>query len=206
MTFNIEDFKSRGLALGGARPTLFYIQAENWPYKAGAAPVGAPSKLSFTAKASQLPPSIISQVQVPYYGRTVKAVGDRTYPNWAVSIYNDEDFLLRDAIEGWHNALNSEIENLMRSENTLQNFPSGYKVDFKITQQARDGRDLRTYTMVGAFPVSIEAIPVDWEAVNQIELFDVEFAYDYWLPYERAASESVSDIFTGESTEVPGLP
>ena len=32
------------------------------------------------------------------------------------------------------------------------------------------------------FPTNVNQMPLDWDAINQIQQFDVEFAYDYWVP------------------------
>lgn len=191
MPFNIEDFKARGLNEGGSRPSLFQLQLEDWP---GANP-GVPEKFSLLCRASTVPQSLMESVQVPYFGRTVKVVGDRVYPNWSVTFMNDKDYVLRKAFQNWHYALNSEVENLQSTELNLSSYPTGYKTNIKIIHYDRRGNTTAYYTLVGAFPVAVEQIPIAWDAVNQVEEFDVEFAYDYWLPYEITGSADTPPNF-----------
>ena len=73
MAFNIENFKAEGLSSGGARPSLFKLSLPDW---AGSAS-GQGRKLEFVAKATQCPPSILGQVEIPYFGRRIKLIGDQ---------------------------------------------------------------------------------------------------------------------------------
>lgn len=196
MAFNIETFKSEGLRLGGARPSLFEVQIPDWP---GALP-GAPSQLRFLAKSTSLPPSIISEIEVPYFGRRIKIVGDRAYPNWTMTVMNEEDFYVRQSLMAWHTQMNTEQRNTMAGE--VSTNISSYKRNIYVFQYSKNGglsgdttpEPIFSCTLVGAFPVNISQIGLDWEAVNQVEQFDVEFAYDYWVP--RVISESSPDSVT----------
>jgi hypothetical protein len=166
MSFNINEFKAQ-LVGGGARPTLFQVQITN-PIT-GAADL----KLPFMVKTAALPGSSVGFYPVPYFGRVVKYAGDRTFEPWTVTVINDEDFLVRNAMESWSNAINSHDSN-------TRALPQQYKSNAIITQFGKNGSALRTYVFEGLYPESIDAIPVSWEAVDQIEEFTVTFQYDLW--------------------------
>lgn len=171
MAFNIESFKSRGLVLGGARPSLFEIIIKP--------PFSDPlfdEKHRFVIKASTIPPSIVDPIEVPYFGRKVRYAGDRVFANWAVTVMNDEDYAIRKAFERWHARVNSIVPNLMASPGT------NYKCDAEVIHYGKSGDVLQTYKFVGLFPTNVNQMPLDWDAINQIQQFDVEFAYDYWVP------------------------
>jgi hypothetical protein len=191
MAFNINDFRANGLSLGGARPSLFEIIFPEWPGSAGS---DARQKLTLLAKASQIPPSIIGQVEIPYFGRRIKLVGDRVYTNWNVTIMNDEDYQVRQAMETWHEQLNDHQFNLMQTDSaprpgtSTTSSTSGYKRDAIVNHYSKTGTLLKTYTMVGLFPVTISEMALDWEAIDQVQQFDVEFALDYWVPFEMTSS------------------
>ena len=178
MPFNIHDFKSQGLTLNGARPTLFEITM-SFPAIAGNANI-ARDQIPILAKASSLPQSTINEVEVGYFGRKIKLIGDRTYTNWACTFYNDENFSIRNAMMNWHQGMNSTVPNLFESADAA---PSKYKRDITIRQFSKGDKDsaLFTCTLIGAFPVVVGPITLDWDATNQIEMFDIEFAYDYWV-------------------------
>lgn len=184
MAFNIEDFKSNGLALGGARPSLFDVQIPGgWPGSGDST-----ATLQFLAKASSLPPSVVESIDIPYFGRKIKILGDRVFPNWSVTVMNEENFSLRNGFMNWHEFMNSKIPNIL-------NNPSGdiesYKRDIIVAQYTKSGDVIFECKLVGAFPVTVDAIQLDWDAINQVEQFDVEFAYDYWIAGDAISSGSI---------------
>lgn len=170
MSFNIQDFKSRGLTFHGARPTLFKVEISNPP--AGIASTRTIEKLSLMCRATELPPSIVNPIPVSYFGRDIKVAGDRIYPDWNVSIINDEDFALRDMLEDWSQILNSTVPNIRRDRE--------YKKEATITQYGKEGNILKRYEMVGIFPITVGQIELSWDNKNQIEVFDTTFAFDWW--------------------------
>ena len=95
---------------------------------------------------------------------------------------NDEDFLIRRTMENWHEGMNDHIENVMSRGITPE--PKSYQRDAIVRQLSKGGSVLETYTMKSIFPVSIDAIPLNWEDTDSIEQFEVEFALDYWRPVE----------------------
>lgn len=171
MAFNINEIKSQ-LVYGGARNSLFSVQFANPVNSAG------DLKVPFLIKASSLPESSLGNIQVPYFGRKINVAGDRTFSPWRVTVMNDEDFLIRNAMETWSTAINSLEGNI----NTLStSSPALYKVDASVTQYSRTGAIIRVYTMVGAYPVDVEGIGMDWGSTDQIEEFNVTFMYDNWF-------------------------
>ncbi len=163
--FNINQIKA-ALKDGGARQNLFSVQFRNPANQKG--DLTAP----FLIQATSIPSVDIGTIQVPFFGRFIKLAGDRQYPEWQVSVLNDENFLIRDALEEWSNRINGFTTNVR----TL----SGYKSEATVTQYSKDGRILRQYEFHGIFPTNIGAIGLNWAETDQIEMFDVTFAYDYW--------------------------
>lgn len=170
MAFNINEIKSQ-IVLDGARPTLFQVTIQN------PANSVADIKLPFMAEATSIPPATLGDVQVPYFGRFIKLAGDRTYPDWQVTIINDEDFVVRNAMEEWSNKLN-------RFEGNVRDFggasPLLYKSQAQVVQYSKTGVPIRSYQFNGLFPKEISDIPLSWGDQNQIERFQVVFAYDFW--------------------------
>jgi hypothetical protein len=166
MSFNINEFKSQ-LVGGGARPTLFQVQILN--------PVdpAAEFKVPFMVRAAGIPGSTVGQYEVPYFGRNIKYAGDRTFEDWTITVINDEDFAVRNAMEAWSNAINTHDSN-------VRALPQDYKSNAIITQFSKDGDPLRSYVFEGMFPVSIDQIDMDWGTVDAIEEFGVTFSYDFW--------------------------
>jgi hypothetical protein len=166
MAFNINEFKSE-LTGGGARPSLFQVQITNPIVPA------ADFKVPFMARAANLPASELGSYTVPYFGREVKYAGDRTFGDWTITVINDEDFLIRNAMEAWSNAIASHDAN-------NRSLPQNYKSNGLITQYSKDGSPLRSYIFEGMFPLTISEISMDWSTTNAIEDFTVTFQYDFW--------------------------
>ena len=182
--FNVNEFQSQ-LFFGGARPSLFRVEIQN--------PVAPISnfKTPFMVQSAQIPEATLNVVQTSYFGRQIKFAGNRTFADWTVSIINDEDFLIRDGMEKWSNAINDLRTNLrsFSLRTTAQ-----YKTNATVTQFSKTGTPLRTYNFIGLFPVSVGAIPLDW-ATDEIERFDVTFSYDYWEAGQGIIGQVTSALF-----------
>lgn len=160
----------------GARPNLFEVTM-NFPLEAQGGGV-ADRKFTFMARASQLPGDSMGFATVYYMGREVKLRGNRVFPEWTVTVYNDNDFKVKNAFERWMNAMNSHAGNI-----TSPTFLSAtsYMRDARVVQKRQDGQRVKTYQMLGAFPVDISPIDLDMGAQDTVEEFTVTFQLQYWL-------------------------
>lgn len=170
MPFNVNEIRS-GLTLGGARPTLFNIQFINPANSA------ADIKVPVLCQAASLPSSNMGMIQIPYFGRVIKLAGDRRFESWTVSILNDEDFLIRNALEHWCNSINS-VQGNLRGFGTSAT--SAYKTNAIVTQYGKTGNTLRQYTLNGIYPESVSNIELSWGNADSVEYFTTTFAYDWW--------------------------
>ena len=175
MAFNINEMRSQ-LTFGGARQNLFQVRLNNPANGAG------DIKTPFMVQAAQLPASDLGIIPVFYFGRQLKLAGDRTFAEWTVTVINDEDFLIRNAMEEWSNSINR----LQRNVRDI----SSYKTQGDVVQYAKDGTPIRTYEFHGMFPSNISPIELDWATTDQIELFQVTFQYDYWVVGDSATGRA----------------
>jgi hypothetical protein len=187
MAFNVSQFTNQ-LVNDGARPNLFQVQIAGLPVplqQNGLQNGSSPGfRLSFMAKAAQLPGSTLGTVPMYYFGREVKFAGNRTFADWTLTIINDEDFSIRNSMEAWMNYINSNVGNIRG--NTSTGAPTGgsggqpYAVDANVQQFGKTGNVIQAYNFVGLFPVDISPIDLDWGTNDSIEEFTVTFAYQYW--------------------------
>lgn len=180
MPFSINNFRFNGLQYGGVRPTLFDVELV-FPEALG---INSETyqRVMLLCRSATVPIMPLESIRVPYQGRSIKVAGDREFPDWTVRIINDEDFSIRVALEKWSDSINTLEGNRM-----LNTFPMGYKTSATVRQYSKGGPGegavpLRAYKLHGIFPVNVDAMVVDWDAQNQIQEFDVTFAYDYWTP------------------------
>ena len=192
---NITEFRSR-LAGGGARANLFEVEIA-FPEELGINLTDVSDKVPFLVKAAEIPASNLGNIPVPYRGRVLPVAGDRTFDPWTVTIINDTDFIIRDAMEKWSNSIND----LQTSQGLIN--PVDYQTSAKVKQLSRKGGVdpgkidvLREYRFEGIYPNVVSSIPLDYGATDQIEEFQVTFNYLFY---------SVTDGITiGESGSPDG--
>ena len=173
----ISDFKSR-LVGGGARPNLFEVRmtdlpdfVDDWPSET----------FQFMCKAAALPASNIAPIDVPFRGRIFKVAGDRTIDTWTITVINDEDFRIRNAMEQWMDGI-AKLSNNLGATN-----PSAYMREATVFQLGRgatprsvnsDGERnavLAEYEFIDIFPTNISQIDLSYDSSDTIEEFTVEF-------------------------------
>ena len=170
---NIDDFKAN-LIGGGARANQFRV------------PVTPPSgiaigldvrRASFLVTASNLPASVLGEVAVPFRGRNIYVAGDRPAPEpWSTTFFNDTDFMVRNAMERWHNGINNF------ADNTGVTNAADFQTDLFVEQLDRDDTILKTYIFRNAFPTSIGQIDLTNEETTTIETFEVTWRYQHFEP------------------------
>ena len=176
---NIQEFRSR-MTGGGARSNLFEVEI-TFPDGIGISESSVSDKVPFLVKAAEIPASNLGNIPVPYRGRVLPIAGDRTFDPWTVTVINDTDFLIRDAMEKWSNSIN-DIQTAQGSIN-----PEVYQKSARVFQKSREGngpsdteKDLRIYKFEGIYPNVVSSIPLDFGATDQIEEFQVTFNYLFY--------------------------
>jgi len=171
-TFNVERFKS-ALTNGGARPNQFYVQL-SFPAYVTIGPL-AQQRAPFLVSVAELPGQTVNPAIVQYRGREVKFVGDRIYAPWTITVLNDADMSIRNAMEQWMGGM-EDYENKFGQ---LQ--PALYQRDLQVFQLDRNGNALKSYNIRSAFPVDLSPVSLDFGANDQISSFTVTFQYQYFI-------------------------
>lgn len=167
----ISDFKAK-LKTGGARPNQFRVVL-SFPTRISTSS-DISQTASFLCRSATLPSSTVDDIRVQYRGREVHFAGERSFQPWTISIYNDNDFMVRNQMETWSHY----VQELTTTFGTIA--PAEYQATLYVHQLNRMGNAVKTYYFVNAFPIEIGAIRLDYEQVSVIEEFDVTFVYDYW--------------------------
>ena len=178
---SIVDFKSR-MTGGGARSNLFEVTIE-YPDLLGLPTDSDGPKATgeFLIKAAEIPASNLGNIPVPFRGRVLPVAGDRTFDPWTVTVINDNNFKIRDAMEKWSNFIND----LQTSQGSVN--PEEYQTSAFVKQLSREGGInpgaidiLREYRFEGIYPNVVSSIPLDYGATDQIEEFQVTFNYLFY--------------------------
>ena len=170
----ISQFKT-ALGGGGVRPNLFEVRldASNLTEFMGGVPA---ENLAFMCKAAALPAQNVASIDVPFRGRQFKVAGDRTIDNWTITVINDENFAIRNAMERWSQSIVDLATN--QGQIAPTNYMSSADV-FQYSRQKGNGENvgiIRQYKFVDIFPVTVGDIALSYESGDTIEEFDVEFA------------------------------
>ena len=170
----IDDFKAN-LRGGGARANQFRVTITP---PSGIANIGLEvRRASFLVTASNLPGSTLGEIAVPFRGRNIYVSGDRPAPDtWSTTFYNDTDFMVRNAMELWHNGINDF------ANNTGVINPSDYQTDLFVEQLDRDDTVLKTYIFRSAYPLTIGDIALSSAEAGEIETFEVTWRYQHYEP------------------------
>lgn len=200
--FNVQEFRSQ-LAFDGARPSLFNITMACPPQ---VSLPGVNQQITFKARAASLPGDSISSIVVNYFGREVKVAGTRTFPEWTMTVINDEDFTIRNTFEKWMAFMNAHVSNIRQPAfiNGVGNITgAGYTTDVVIDQFSKAGPaasavpalgagpngQIKSYTLRGAFPTDLSPIDLNWGDGDTIEEFTITFAYQWWQSASVAQAE-----------------
>ena len=169
---NIDDFKAN-LIGGGVRPNQFRVTITP---PAGIAIGLDVRRTSFLVKASILPESTITEIELKFRGRTIYMAGDRAAPDaWTTTFYNDTDFMVKNAIERWSNGINDF------ALNTGVISPADYQTDLTVEQLDRDETILKTYILRNAWPTtSGSAIELSMDTESAVEEFTCSWRYQHF--------------------------
>lgn len=169
--FNVDRFKAT-VTNGGVRPNQFMVQLSFPTYVAAQAL--AVQRAPFLVTAAELPGQDVPPATVFYRGREVKFVGDRVFAPWTITVLNDGEMSIRNAMEQWMNGMEDAAQKFGR------NNPVEYQRDLDVYQLDRNGLVLKSYKLVNAFPTNLAPIPLDFSLNDQISTFTVTFVYQHF--------------------------
>ena len=158
---SLGQFKS---AFGeGIRPNLFEVTT-------GGVALGNPDQ-RFLIKAASLPSVSLGTISVPYRGREIKRVGDRTFTDWSITVIADEDKAIHEAFINWSAAF-------MSLSDTDRGLAYG---DWKVQPIKPDGTPAGTIvTLVDCWPIEVGTIDLSYDTTDSIAEFTVSIGFDHW--------------------------
>jgi hypothetical protein len=156
--------------VNAAAPNRFEIII-NFPSAIG----GDTNAAKFMCKAGSIPSESIGEITMGYQSQTLKLSGDRTYDDWTCTVYNTEEWAVRNDIEKWMKIINDPETNFKTSHGS-------YQGDVVIHQLSiNDLSIVAGYKLMGAWPKSVGDISLDWETNDEKETFDITWSYLYFV-------------------------
>ena len=177
---NISSF-TNALQGGGARANQFQVTMS------GGGATGGPvsQSLSFLCRGAQIPALTIGEIAVPYRGRQVFLAGDRTYDAWTVTIMNDRSMGIRGQLESWMN----NMQDIGAATTSPSLNANSYYATALVKQLDRNDAPIRTYTLEGVWPTTLDAIDLAFDANDAIEEFGATFRFN-WMTIAGGAGAS----------------
>ena len=164
---SIDTFAAN-MAGGGARANQFRV-IMNTP--TGIATGLQTTTTSFLVRTASLPGQTITEIPINFRGRQLFLAGDRTFETWSTTVFNDTDFMIRNALERWMNGIN-DLANATGLSNVRD-----YTADLRVQQLNRDDQVIKTYVLRNCWPTAIGAIELNMDTVSEIETFDITWRY-----------------------------
>lgn len=170
MSFNVNTFVNA--LKEGARPNLFSVSI-----------YGSPLKNFFgtelTCKATTIPAMTLGVIEVPFKGRRIKVVGDRTFAEWSATFIADEEQVLYDQFHTWSNFIrrNNYSFDASLGSKTLTDYDS----TIVIRHHDDAGGTINYSYLMQAFPTEISQVDLSYDQTDVLSEFTVTFQYQYLL-------------------------
>ena len=163
---SINTFKTN--FFGGTRPNRFDIIAK--------LPDGTALDV-FHAYAFNLPEIAIGEIPVNYRGRTVYVPGDRDYMPWNITILDDRNSEIYDALQDWQNKINNHETN-----DATSGFDTGNRGNWTIQHLDQSGPNpfpIKEFELVGCWLTGIGPVQLNAAEKNALLTFNATVRYDY---------------------------
>jgi hypothetical protein len=163
----IDNFRNE--VKGIARSTLFSVSV--------IFPNFDTNNFSFTCKAASIPASTFGKIEVPYMGRKIQFVGDRTYQDWNTTVIVDSEWKSYRNIYDWHQKMNDPRFNIAEFGNSYN--MNEYKGTATITAYDQAGQPKLRVKLDGFFPYDMQELQMDWSNTDATADLTVVWAYDF---------------------------
>lgn len=174
------------------RSSYFDVQIIEKMGDVGGAGVSGPStsgrSLTYLCHSAELPGEATATVSQKIYGVTEKFSVSTGYNDVALSFYTrgSDKEIVRFLFQKWIAYITGRGETatgIGSAKPTTYNvkYKKDYASTIKITQYSITGEPLIEVTLIDAFPIAINQVPLSWSAQNQAQSLNVVFAYTEYV-------------------------
>lgn len=144
----------------------------------------ATSQFEYVCRASNLPSPRLGEIPVPYFGRNVYFPGEISFDTWTTTIINNENYVVRNAIERWMDQINSNKDNRRRAGEISADsmYGTGYIKLYDIGEANTASASVtttETTTLENIYPLTLNDIPLAYSSSSQIQDFEVTWQINY---------------------------
>ena len=210
MTFSVNEFSSQLNRRSVAKQSNFDAFI-TFPARM-AFPVGTASavnQLRFRVDSAELPGRSIQTTQGKPYGNglTHKFGYDVTYPEVTVSIICGDDLAEKSLFTAWQSlVIGKHATNAPYQRNMRIGYYSDYVSQVEINQYTEQGDLAYSVTLVEAFPVIVNSMPLSW-ASEEVHRLTVQFTYLHFVenttpPSQSSPAPFINDLGVPVRTEI----
>lgn len=127
----------------------------------------------FRCKATAIPAGTVGVIELGYQNRKIKIAGDRTYDQWTVTVFNNDNHKSREDFAMWQ-------DEIVGSGTIVSGqVPGSYKSTGTITQFDRNGNPSAEYKISGIWPSAVGEVALAWDDNDALQEFEVTFEFDW---------------------------
>lgn len=166
---NIDDFKSVITKRGGLSKANRFDVMFTLPPTIESDDRGR--DLTLMCESAQLPGKQITSMEWSLYGHNIKVPTSFIQEDVSLVFNVTSDYYAKRIFDNWQNAV---IDNVT----FLLNYDSDFKVDILIRQLDEEDRVVYTSQLLGAYPISVQAMTLDNNSDSQTQKVTVIFAFN----------------------------
>lgn len=178
MSIRLTDFKASIQDI--ARPNRFMLTMGG----AGVETAGGWSeKKSFLIKTASLPNRVIGNIELNWQGMKAKIAGDPTVDDLTITVLNSYDWDIKNFFESW-------MENIATMASNERSSHQDYKAEITLDQLGRTGEVLASYTLVGAYPISMDAVELSMDSTDTVQELSISLTFDTFFRQDSSGISS----------------
>lgn len=153
--------------------------------------------LPILCKATAFPSKTIGMIEVYNQGRKLVLPGDTQYQNsWNCTFYNTEEHNIRRAFFKWMKACDHF------QANSHSGVPAELMITVKVAQLDSDANETAYYEFHNVFPSEISEIQMAADQNDQVEEYDVTFAFTDFIVGKENEDKDKPDDFRNSTLNV----
>lgn len=135
-----------------------------------------PETLKFYATTAVIPDRTFSEIEIKYYGMSLKIPAGEVIQDLSITFIMDEEWEVRDFFETWMQYINERETSL---KGNIRDLFDGTSII--VTQIGFQNQELASYEFVNVFPKTTEQVELSMDTTDSHSTFQVTFAYSYWV-------------------------
>jgi hypothetical protein len=135
---------------------------------------------SLLIKTAAMPSASLGTVTVPFKGREVKRAGDRTFPDWTISVLCDEENAIHEKFIEWS-------QTFMGLEDTTRGLAYAQwtvaPLSVALANNTSLGSDIpagKTIKLIDCWPIEVGTIDLSYDTTDAVAEFSVTIGFDHW--------------------------